>query len=112
MAHTWAQALAGELGVQVEYVESLADELEIVAASCLGTLAEPAKSSALKNLTGYMIDTELGAVTSESLGSASMSFAAKRGSMRANRYGQMAVLFAPCLESIFATKKSGVMLIR
>ena len=48
MAHTWAQAPADELGVQVEYVESLADELEIVAASCLGTLAEPAKQSALK----------------------------------------------------------------
>jgi hypothetical protein len=98
--------------VQVEYVESIADELEIVAASCLETLAEPAKQSALKNLTGYMIDTEIGTITSESLGSASMSYAAKRGSMRANRYGQMAVLFAPCLESIFATKKSGVMLIR
>jgi len=104
------QALADRLGVDVSLVNDWAADLSVIADACLSSL-DPAKAErALYYLVAYWIDVSGGEVSSESLGDASISYAAKRGGMQANQYGKMALMFAPCLAAISPTKQHRVWL--
>ncbi len=105
------QALASRLGVDVQLVNDWAADLSLLANACLSSLAPATAERALYYLVAYWIDVSGGEVSSESLGDASISYAAKRGGMQANQYGKMALSFAPCLAAISPTKQYRVWLV-
>lgn len=105
------QKLADMLGVPVSVVNNWAEDLSVLADACLSSLAPATAERALYYLVAYWIDAGAGEVQSESLGDASISYAAKRGGMQANQYGKMALSFAPCLAAISPTKQHRVWLV-
>ena len=103
--------LANAIGVDEATVTSWSTDLGVVADDCLSGLDPSAASKALYYLTAYFINSQGGQVTSESLGDASISYAARVGGMAADTYGRMALAFAPCLASLQPSKKYDVWLV-
>lgn len=97
--------LAGLIGVTEDEAKMWADDLAELADNCLSGLDPTVAKKALFYFAAYYLSVGEGDMTSESLGDASMSFAARKGGMSASPYGKMALGLAPCLASLQPAKQ-------
>lgn len=99
-----------------DVINGWADFLQVQASSCLADLTEPHKTNALLFAVAHFLSLQgtngRGALTSESFGDASRSYAQLTTGNGLTQFARMAMRVAPCMSGLFSNRSGAVRLVR